>query len=182
MRKAALLGYGWPGNVRELKNAVERSVYRTDEADKPIERILFDPFASPYAPAPHRFAREEALEATADAGLGAGDPRRFSLRSRRVRAARAAPRARTRAVQADDGCQASRLELPPAPQLAAQARPREIGERRRRPRLSAALRAPRLDRVPTSDEAAPERLAAAPGPHVKIHACLGTQSFFPVDP
>ncbi len=62
--KAALLGYGWPGNVRELKNAVERSVYRTDEADKPIARILFDPFASPYAPAPTPFptTREEALE------------------------------------------------------------------------------------------------------------------------
>src|SRR5262245_14786151 len=45
--KAALLGYGWPGNVRELKNAVERSVYRADEPDKPIGKILFDPFASP---------------------------------------------------------------------------------------------------------------------------------------
>lgn len=30
--KAALLAYGWPGNVRELKNAVERSVYRTEAA------------------------------------------------------------------------------------------------------------------------------------------------------
>jgi psp operon transcriptional activator len=50
--KAALLGYGWPGNVRELKTAVERSVYRTDDPEKPIDRILFDPFASPYAPAP----------------------------------------------------------------------------------------------------------------------------------
>jgi psp operon transcriptional activator len=46
--KAALLGYAWPGNVRELKNAVERSVYRADEPDKPIETILFDPFASPF--------------------------------------------------------------------------------------------------------------------------------------
>jgi psp operon transcriptional activator len=46
--KAALLGYAWPGNVRELKNAVERSVYRAEEPDKPIDKILFDPFASPY--------------------------------------------------------------------------------------------------------------------------------------
>ena len=53
--------------MRELKNAVERCVYRTDEADKPIARILFDPFASPYAPAPAPFpAREEALEATSE--------------------------------------------------------------------------------------------------------------------
>jgi psp operon transcriptional activator len=47
--KAALLGYRWPGNVRELKNAVERSVYRAAEPDKPIGEILFDPFASPYS-------------------------------------------------------------------------------------------------------------------------------------
>jgi len=50
--KAALLGYAWPGNVRELKNAVERSVYRTDEPDEPIHHILFDPFASPFNPTP----------------------------------------------------------------------------------------------------------------------------------
>jgi len=50
--KAALLGYPWPGNVRELKNAIERSVYRADQADQPIGTILFDPFASPYNPAP----------------------------------------------------------------------------------------------------------------------------------
>src|SRR6185295_5991308 len=49
--KAALLGYPWPGNVRELKNAIERSVYRADQADQPIATILFDPFASPYNPA-----------------------------------------------------------------------------------------------------------------------------------
>jgi psp operon transcriptional activator len=50
--KAALLGYGWPGNVRELKNAIERSVYRSETPDQPIAEILFDPFASPYNPAP----------------------------------------------------------------------------------------------------------------------------------
>ena len=50
--KAALLGYAWPGNVRELKNAVERSVYRTESPEQPIGTILFDPFASPYNPAP----------------------------------------------------------------------------------------------------------------------------------
>jgi psp operon transcriptional activator len=60
--KAALLGYAWPGNVRELKNAVERSVYRTEAAEQPIDRILFDPFASPYSPAP---AREPAAEQSA---------------------------------------------------------------------------------------------------------------------
>src|SRR5512143_1176325 len=48
--KAALLGYAWPGNVRELKNAIERSVYRAEEPEQPIDTILFDPFASPYSP------------------------------------------------------------------------------------------------------------------------------------
>jgi psp operon transcriptional activator len=50
--KAALLGYAWPGNVRELKNAIERSVYRSETPDQPINEILFDPFASPFNPAP----------------------------------------------------------------------------------------------------------------------------------
>ena len=57
--KAALLGYAWPGNVRELKNAVERSVYRAEEPDKPIDKILFDPFASPYALAAPRTSEPE---------------------------------------------------------------------------------------------------------------------------
>ncbi len=50
--QGALLAYSWPGNVRELKNAVERSVYRAEDPDKPIGEILFDPFASPFAPEP----------------------------------------------------------------------------------------------------------------------------------
>lgn len=66
--QAALLGYSWPGNVRELKNAVERSVYRTDQADKPIDTILFDPFESPYG-APS--GGEAPLAAPASAGAPA---------------------------------------------------------------------------------------------------------------
>ena len=45
---SALLKHDWPGNVRELKNTVERSVYRTDDPDKPIAQIAFDPFDSPF--------------------------------------------------------------------------------------------------------------------------------------
>ena len=45
---SALLRYKWPGNVRELKNAIERSVYRSDEPEQPISRIAFDPFDSPF--------------------------------------------------------------------------------------------------------------------------------------
>ncbi|HLT91338.1 MAG TPA: phage shock protein operon transcriptional activator [Woeseiaceae bacterium] len=45
---SALLRHDWPGNVRELKNAVERSVYRCTEPDRPIAKIAFDPFDSPF--------------------------------------------------------------------------------------------------------------------------------------
>lgn len=48
--KDALLNYGWPGNIRELKNVVERSVYRNQKPDAPIEQIILDPFESPYRP------------------------------------------------------------------------------------------------------------------------------------
>lgn len=45
---SALLRHNWPGNVRELKNAVERSVYRSENPDKQIRTIAFDPFDSPF--------------------------------------------------------------------------------------------------------------------------------------
>ncbi len=47
---AALEEYAWPGNVRELKNVVERAVASWLDRDKPIDRIVFDPFASPFRP------------------------------------------------------------------------------------------------------------------------------------
>jgi len=40
--------YGWPGNVRELRNVVERAVYRWEDAERPVDAIQFDPFASPW--------------------------------------------------------------------------------------------------------------------------------------
>ncbi len=48
----ALTGYDWPGNIRELKNVVERSLYRHDDWQRPIEQVYIDPFASPYRPLP----------------------------------------------------------------------------------------------------------------------------------
>jgi psp operon transcriptional activator len=48
----ALLGHAWPGNVRELKNLVERAVYRAAAPQRPIAELQFDPFDSPYRPAP----------------------------------------------------------------------------------------------------------------------------------
>ncbi|MGH6897596.1 MAG: phage shock protein operon transcriptional activator [Geminicoccaceae bacterium] len=50
--QGALLAHAWPGNVRELKNVVERAVYRAASPRRPITRIEFDPFASPFRPGP----------------------------------------------------------------------------------------------------------------------------------
>jgi psp operon transcriptional activator len=47
-----LLAHPWPGNVRELKNVVERGVYRAGAPGRRIPRVEFDPFASPFRPAP----------------------------------------------------------------------------------------------------------------------------------
>ncbi|MBT8085553.1 MAG: phage shock protein operon transcriptional activator [Woeseia sp.] len=44
-----LLRHDWPGNVRELKNAIERSVYRAEDLQGPINEIAFDPFDSPFS-------------------------------------------------------------------------------------------------------------------------------------
>ncbi|WP_144391382.1 phage shock protein operon transcriptional activator [Pleionea sediminis] len=41
--------YTWPGNIRELKNAIERSLYLSDQ-EGPVEQIVLDPFDSPYRP------------------------------------------------------------------------------------------------------------------------------------
>jgi len=49
---AELEAYAWPGNVRELRNVIERAVYRWDAPTRPISRITFDPFASPWKPKP----------------------------------------------------------------------------------------------------------------------------------
>jgi psp operon transcriptional activator len=66
-----LEAHDWPGNVRELRNVVERAVYRWDETDKPIDAILFDPFASPWRMVPHRPAGEgiSAVVAAAPASI-----------------------------------------------------------------------------------------------------------------
>jgi len=47
-----LEAHSWPGNVRELKNVVERAVYRAADSDEPIDRIVLDPFESPFRPRP----------------------------------------------------------------------------------------------------------------------------------
>ena len=48
---AELEAYPWPGNVRELRNTVERAVYRSEDPEREVDVIQFDPFHSPWAPA-----------------------------------------------------------------------------------------------------------------------------------
>jgi psp operon transcriptional activator len=47
---AELEAYHWPGNVRELRNVVERAVYRSEDPERPVAQIQFDPFVSPWMP------------------------------------------------------------------------------------------------------------------------------------
>lgn len=49
---AELEQHDWPGNVRELRNVVERAVYRWDDPERPVGRVVFDPFMSPWKMAP----------------------------------------------------------------------------------------------------------------------------------
>ena len=39
-----LLSHSWPGNVRELRNAVERSLYLSEDDEAPLSHIVLDPF------------------------------------------------------------------------------------------------------------------------------------------
>jgi psp operon transcriptional activator len=71
---SALLRHDWPGNVRELKNAVERSVYRSTEPDRPIAKIAFDPFDSPF-----RLREEPARGRAADPAGTTAPARRAPL-------------------------------------------------------------------------------------------------------
>lgn len=45
--------HGWPGNVRELKNTVERSLFRSDDPQQPLDGIILDPFRVPFNDAEH---------------------------------------------------------------------------------------------------------------------------------
>ena len=70
---AALEDYQWPGNVRELRNVVERAVYRWGAGDEPVDHVVFDPFDSPWKPAPlPRMASEAAPAAERPAPAPAG--------------------------------------------------------------------------------------------------------------
>ncbi len=62
---AAMEGYGWPGNVRELRNVCERAVYRWADATRPVQDLVFDPFASLWQPSGGK-GRDSAHEDATD--------------------------------------------------------------------------------------------------------------------
>jgi psp operon transcriptional activator len=63
----ALEEHQWPGNVRELRNVIERAVYRWDDWTQPVGHVQFDPFDSPWKPAPMPAAQAENAPAPAPA-------------------------------------------------------------------------------------------------------------------
>jgi len=48
--RETLMEHTWPGNVRELRNVVERSVFEAAAENAPVNRVIIDPFDSPYRP------------------------------------------------------------------------------------------------------------------------------------
>lgn len=72
-----LESYTWPGNVRELRNVVERAVYRW-ERDGAIDAVQFDPFHSPYSPAPSPSERLGELGAGASVVAASAAPPAYS--------------------------------------------------------------------------------------------------------
>ncbi len=68
----ALEEHPWPGNVRELRNVIERAVYRWDDASEPIGHVVFDPFDSPWKPAPGAKTMGRVAEVGAPAGARKG--------------------------------------------------------------------------------------------------------------
>lgn len=81
--RRSLLSYSWPGNVRGLKNAVERSVYRSDDPEEPIDRIVFDPFStSIWQPQADRQPLPAAAEDTAPVAEARDGPMPADLKTR----------------------------------------------------------------------------------------------------
>ena len=76
---AELEAYSWPGNVRELRNVVERAVYRSDDAERPIDSVQFDPFHSPWAPASLAPAQAAAAAPLAEPDQNADNPKHLQL-------------------------------------------------------------------------------------------------------
>jgi psp operon transcriptional activator len=77
-----LQDYPWPGNVRELKNAVERSLYRWADPERPIDTVVVDPFLSPYEETESTVAPTIASDAAADDITAATRPVDFQMQTK----------------------------------------------------------------------------------------------------
>ncbi len=67
-----LTTHDWPGNIRELKNTVERSVYRAQDTETPVDMITLDPFESEYRP--RKDKTRAPIEETASTEPSQGTP------------------------------------------------------------------------------------------------------------
>jgi psp operon transcriptional activator len=74
--------YPWPGNVRELKNAVERSLYRWADPERPIDTVIVDPFLSPYEETEPTVALAIASDDSADVLAAPTKPLDFQMQTR----------------------------------------------------------------------------------------------------
>ena len=83
--------YPWPGNVRELRNVVERAVYRWANWEEAIAHVQFDPFDSPWKPAP-------LPKAATDSAPAAGPSRPAAHDYETIEDLRAAGEAHERAI------------------------------------------------------------------------------------
>ena len=75
---AELLSHQWPGNVRELKNTIERSLYRMNDAEQPLEELYFDPFDSPFLEASETSLAADAANAPESTPTAISLPTDFS--------------------------------------------------------------------------------------------------------
>lgn len=69
--RETLLAHPWPGNVRELRNVVERSVYRHEDPEAPLDVIVVDPFESDWRPTARRDRRGDTRAPRAEPREGA---------------------------------------------------------------------------------------------------------------
>lgn len=63
---ARMDAHGWPGNIRELRNVAERAVYRWDDPTRPVDGLVFDPFASPWQPSASRQSADPSAHLASD--------------------------------------------------------------------------------------------------------------------
>ncbi len=77
---ADMEAHGWPGNIRELRNVAERAVYRWADSARPVDGLVFDPFASPWQPSALGQKQPPLVEKAAPLAAETGPARPLPLR------------------------------------------------------------------------------------------------------